>query len=79
MKPVTAIAAELSPTSEALAARIPPELFKNILAYVRDEVRLADYDIFDITSPEYVSAVAARRDEMRHLSACALTYDYVRY
>ena len=63
-------------SAPSLAASIPPELFKNVLAYVGDEYLLANRDIWDTTSPNHVSAVAARRDEMRHLSACALTCVY---
>ena len=72
----TAIIVNSSAPSESVAANTPPELFKNILAYVGDEERLDDDDIFDTTSPKHASAIAARRDEMKHLSACALTCVY---
>ncbi|KAI0092282.1 hypothetical protein BDY19DRAFT_590732 [Irpex rosettiformis] len=49
----------------SLAESIPPELFKNILIYVGDEGRL-----------EPCEDPTARREEMRHLSACSLTCVY---
>ena len=65
-----AVAAKSSTSS--LAASIPPELFKNILAYVGSAGR-----------PGYVSDgvrtyfdVDVRREEMKQLSACALTCVY---
>ena len=63
-------------STPSLAASIPPELFENILAYVRNEAQLFSDDIFDTTSPHNASALAARRDGMRYLSACALTCVY---
>ena len=63
-------------SAPSLAASIPPELFKSILVYVGDEERLDNHHIFNTASPEHVSAVAARRDEMRHLSAYTLTCVY---
>ncbi|KAI0084303.1 hypothetical protein BDY19DRAFT_997794 [Irpex rosettiformis] len=49
----------------SLGASIPPELFEDILFYVGDEGRL--WCSVDPT---------ARREEMKHLSACALTCVY---
>ncbi|KAI0084333.1 hypothetical protein BDY19DRAFT_997816 [Irpex rosettiformis] len=49
----------------SLGASIPPELFEHILFYVGDEDRLGPCE--DPT---------ARREEMKHLSACALTCVY---
>ena len=72
----TILATGSSAPSESLAASIPPELFKNVLAYVGDECLLVNTDMLDTTSPNHVSAIAARRDEMRHLSACTLTCVY---
>ncbi|KAI0084321.1 hypothetical protein BDY19DRAFT_997810 [Irpex rosettiformis] len=49
----------------SLGASIPPELFEDVLYYVGDEKRLRnDKD------------PTARREEMKHLSACALTCVY---
>ena len=69
----TTIAAESSAPSESLAASIPPELFRNILAYVGDEARLGYDGYLHLSSsldPD------ARREEMKHLSACASTCVY---
>ncbi|KAI0084294.1 hypothetical protein BDY19DRAFT_541316 [Irpex rosettiformis] len=49
----------------SLGASIPPELFEHILVYVGDEDRL-----WNGKDP------MARREEMKHLSACALTCVY---
>ncbi|KAI0084322.1 hypothetical protein BDY19DRAFT_997811 [Irpex rosettiformis] len=49
----------------SLGASIPPELFEDILFYVGDEKRLW-----------YDEDPMARREEMKHLSACALTCAY---
>ncbi|KAI0084666.1 hypothetical protein BDY19DRAFT_997574 [Irpex rosettiformis] len=48
-----------------LAATIPPELFEVILLHVGDEDRLRSHE-----------NAATRREEMKHLSACALTCVY---
>lgn len=52
----------------SLAASIPPELFKNILFFVGDEERLDPL--------EHRFTLAARREEMKHLSVCASTCVY---
>lgn len=49
----------------SIGAIVPPELFANILSFVGDEVRLCPRE--DPTD---------RREEMKHLSACALTCVY---
>ena len=70
---VPTIAAESSAPSESLAASIPPELFRDILAYVGDEARLGFDKYLRFSSsldPD------ARREEMKHLSACASTCVY---
>ena len=57
----------------SIAAGIPPELFKNILAFVGDDNRLGNngtFDAFPYNNP------ATRREEMQHLSVCALTCVY---
>ena len=51
-----------------MVANIPPELFENILSFVGDDNRL-----HLLTEP---LDLAARRGEMKHLSACAATCVY---
>ncbi|KAI0084951.1 hypothetical protein BDY19DRAFT_467193 [Irpex rosettiformis] len=62
-KPVTCLsAAVVYPAMVSLAASIPTELFENILLFVGDDRQLGRCH-----NPR------ARREEMRHLSACAAT------
>lgn len=58
----------------SLGASIPPELFKNILAFVGDVDRLG-YKYYPFSLRDEIDPVA-RREEMRHLSACASTCVY---